>query len=251
MKKILSGIYVQPESTKKAVVAAVDSAAMGVYLPGFSSEQSTAFREDYLILPDHPSINPTRRIIVLVPGGELKEDELARRVWQLATRASLNILYVALSPDMEYTPYLKRRLVTLAASTTFDDVKASSMTLEGNDWARALENLIKPGDLLVSIAKESMPSRLIGRKALGEILSAAFNLPVYMLTGIDVGRLPEQSNMVKNLVAWALSIAVIVAFGVFQIGLDKLVVGPDKTILFCCSLVAEGFLIWKINEWLG
>jgi hypothetical protein len=251
MKKSRANISALQMGSKPKIVASGDSAEIAVYLPGFPQEKNSAFREDFMILPVRPPVTPTRRLVVLVPGGELKEDELGRKIWLLASKASLEILYVALSPDLEFAALLKRRLITLAASTTYANVRANTKILNSNNWAKVLEEVVRPGDLLVSIARHQAPYRFIGRKSLGEVVSTSFNLPVYMLGGMQVGQLPLQSNMVKSFVGWSLSIATIIAFGVFQIGFGGTTSDPEKTILLCLSLIIEGFLIWKINEWLG
>ena len=251
MKKSRSNITTLFADPKPEIIAPGSSTEMAFYLPGFPQEQNSAFREDYMILPARPPVTRSRRLVVLVPGGELKEDELGRKIWQLASKAALEIVYVALSPDIEYAPSLKRRLITLAASTNFANVRARPKILNGNNWEEALRDVIGPGDLVVSIADHKAPFRFVGRKTLGEVLSPALNLPVYMLGGIKVGQLPQQANLIKGFAGWCLSITTILAFGGLQIGLDRISANPDKTILLCLSLICEAFLIWKINEWLG
>jgi hypothetical protein len=192
-----------------------------------------------------------RRLVVLVPDGSLDENALAHKIWRLASISSLQVLFLGLSSDEENAPYFRRRLALLAAAINQGEVRARANVVVGEDWNRAVKNVLHSGDLLVCFARHMIPYRAIGRRNIGEVLAASFDVPVYLLGGLQVGRSPTQFQLVRSILAWSLSIAVLLAFGVLQIWISQNSNPSLSIMLICLSIVAEGITLFKLIEWIG
>ena len=220
-------------------------------LPGFPTQEAAEFREDVFITPQRFPLNPTRRLVVLVPDGNLDENALAHKIWRLASISSLQVLFLGLSPDEESASYIRRRLALLAAAIHQGEVSARSSVVIGEDWNRAVKKVLHSGDLLVCIARHMVPYRAIGRRKMGEALAVAFDVPIYLLGGLQVGRSPAQFQLVRSIVAWSLSIAILLAFAGLQIWISQNARPELSTILLCLSIIVEGITLYKTIEWIG
>ena len=220
-------------------------------LPDFPTQEAAEFRDDVFITPQRFPLNPTRRLVVLVPDGSLDENALAHKIWRLASISSFQVLFLGLSPDEESVSYVRRRLALLAAAIQQGEVRARSGVVVGEDWNRAVKKVLHSGDLLVCIARHMVPYRAIGRRNMGEALAASFDVPVYLLGGLQVGRSPTQFQLVRSLVAWSLSIAILLAFAGLQIWISQNAHPELSTILLCLSIIAEGIILFKLIEKIG
>ncbi len=239
---LLPGAVEQPSGINAMITA---------ILPGRNLQDIPELRLDTLIAPDYFPLRPTRRLVVLVPDGGLDETALARRVWLLASSASLNVLFLALSPDLENEADTRRRLALLAATVHQGEVNARASVVTGRSWLQAIEEVHTGGDLLVCIADHKVPYRLFGHKMLGDTLAAAFHAPVYLLGGLSIGRSPVVEQRVRGLAAWGVSIAVLFIFSAMQIWLSRDTSDRLMPFLLSLSVIAEGITLLKIIEWIG
>ena len=222
-----------------------------VFLPGFSELPAAVLGQDAILVPDRIPVTPTRRLVVLVPPGEIDELALVKRVWQLAASSSLTVLYVALEPDDLYLAYQRRRLSGMASLTASKEVRASANVRSGKSWPQALEPIFHPGDLLVCLASHTITDHIIQHKALGNLLVDLTALPAYLIGGLKIGMTLGQQQQIKEIRAWIASIAMIVAFFGLQIRIDRSLTGSFATFILCMSVVAECYTLWKINQWIG
>jgi len=220
-------------------------------LPGFPTQEAAEFREDVFIAPQRFPLSPTRRLVVLIPEGDLDENALAHRIWRLASISSLQVLFLGLSPDEESAAYVRRRLALFAAAIHQGEVSARANVVVGEDWNRAVKKVLHSGDLLVCIARHMVPYRAIGRRKIGETLAVAFDVPVYLLGGLQVGHSPAQFQLVRSIVAWSVSIAILLAFAGLQIWISQNSRPELSTIILCFSIIAEGIILYKAIEWIG
>jgi len=220
-------------------------------LPGFPTQEAAEFRADVLITPQRFPLNPTRRLVVLVPDGSLDENALVHKIWRLASISSLQVLFLGLSPDQENAPYTRRRLALFAVAINQGQVRArSSVVTEGN-WNQAVKKVLHAGDLVVCMNSHIVPRLGIGRWKLGEALATDFDVPVYLLGGLQVGRSPQFLQQARSVAAWGLSIAILLAFGGLQIWLSQNANEQLSVLLICLSIVAEGITLFKLIEWIG
>ena len=220
-------------------------------IPGYSKLPVAEVAEDVLLVPDRLPPVPTRRLVVLVPPGEIDENLLTRRVWQLAASSNLQVLYLALSPQYEYIASQRRQLAGLAARTADKDIHAQISLSAEQSWPQALEKIRRPGDLPICLAGHQVSKVLFGRKALGKHLAEIAGMPVYMLGGIKISAAPYRLPWIKETMAWTASIILLAAFFGLQVGIDRAIEKPISTILFLLSMLAEVYFLVKINEWIG
>lgn len=219
-------------------------------LPGISQLPPAALEADLLLVPDHHQPVPTRRLIVLVPAGEIDEQALARRVWQLASCSGLSVLYLALSPDIYEVSYQRRRLSSLAAQTAYPHVPAGMNIHSEKNWSQALRYSLNPDDLLVCLADDP-PVGFFRHQSLALQLTADLSLPVYQLGGLKVKPALSSHHWVKNVLGWIAAIALMAAFFWLQTGIIRTTSKPQATILLCLTVLVEIYSLWKFNEWIG
>lgn len=221
-----------------------------VFLPGFHQGGHGAHADDRLIIPDRIPVTPTRRLVVIMPDGELDDKALVRRIWELASTSGLNVLYLALSPGQNEAAYVRRHLADVASMTNYGPVGASTKIMVAGNWRQAVAEILHAGDLLVCVAKHRVAYRVLRRKMLGEVLSASFNVPVYLLGGLLIGPSRRRQKLVREVLAWLLFFAVIAGFSGSQIWIDQGYTKPLSTILLSISVVFELLLVFFINEWM-
>jgi hypothetical protein len=218
-------------------------------LPGSPHGETDTLTGDRLIVPDRIPLTPTRRLVVLIPDAEFDQKALAKRIWELASRPEVNVLYLSLSPGPNDLARTRRRLTDLASMTNYGHVKASIKVKVGRNWAQAVAEILHAGDLLVCMARHRATYRVLGRKTLGELLSTSFDAPVYLLGGSLAGPSRQRQKLLRAVLAWLLFFAVIAAFAGIQIWIDQEYREPLSTILLCISVAFELSLVLMVNEW--
>lgn len=226
------------------------SAQVRAVLTGSTRLPQTALEADTLLLPERLPPVPARRLIVLVPAGEIDEHALARRVWQLATSSGISVLYLALSPKIDQASYQSRRLVSLAALTTYPHVWVDTNMHTGKHWSQVLRHTLQPGDLLVCLAEDRAPGHL-RRQTLARRLAADLGVTVYQLGDLPVKPAANSPIWMRDAFAWVASIALIASFFWFQIEIDRSLAGAQSTLLLVLSILVEIYALWRINTWIG
>lgn len=225
--------------------------ALLTLIPGFLSLSPESVQDDALLIPRDLPPTRIRRMIVLVPAEEIAYNELARRVWQIATSSGFQVLYLTLKPEESQAAYQRRRLAGLAAVTADQDVRVQAEVSTEKSWSLALEKSRLPGDLLVCAASHKVADDLFRRKALGEKLAESTSIPVYLLGGIKINPKPGLQHRIKEVLTWAICFAELLAFFAVQVWIDRLVGKPASTVLFCLVFAAELYLLFKTGEWLA
>lgn len=219
-------------------------------LPESSKLRQAAHASDTLLVPDQLLPVSVQRLIVLVPAGGIDEYALARRVWQLAAGSGLEVLYLALSHDAEQVSTQCRRLINLAALTTYPQVRVDTNVHTDKNWSQALRRTLQPGDLLVCLAEDSTTG-FFRRQPLAKRLAADLSVPIYLLGDLLVKPATPSRYWIREIAAWLVSIALIVSFYLIQVGIDQSYARPQSTILLVLSILVELYSLWKTNEWIG
>lgn len=217
-------------------------------ISGYDRLPPADIREDVLLFPEKPVLTSSRRLVVIVPRGNIAENTLARRIWQLASTSGLGVLYVAIAPDNEQVPYYHRRLADLTMMTSNDRLHAYTHISYENDWVTVVRQILQPGDVLVCMANHMVFKNFVQRIKLGEELVKIGKAPVYMLGGMKIGPTPEWEFAYKEVAAWVASLLLIIAFFGLQAGIDHSISGQLSKILIVMTIVAEFLLIFKIND---
>ncbi len=217
-------------------------------LPGLAG---AALKGDVLIIPDRITMTPIRRLVVLIPEGEIDENTLARRIWQLGAGSSLDILFLAQAPYDHQEVYQRRRLASLAYMTSDREIQVQVKVSREQSWSRTLEETQLPGDLLICLENHQTPNHVIWRRPLGKFLSETASVPVYLLAGLKIGLGPYQRQRFNEILAWTSCLILLGAFSGLQIEIVRSTAETTSTLLLCLSVLAEVFLLYKINEWIG
>jgi hypothetical protein len=220
-------------------------------VPEIRELTATGLDGDVILVPDDLLMAPIRRLVVLIPPGEIDERSLARRVYQLASSSQNNVIYLAMDPENEQYPFQRRQLASLASLTTGKDVYTEVKLCGEKTWFQALDKILVPGDLLVCLADHPVYDYFILRRKLGERLAGHVTVPVYLLNGLKVGRAPHTQQAIKEIEAWIAFFVLLVSFFALQVGIQRSTDKPATTILLCISVLVEVYFLWKINEWVG
>jgi hypothetical protein len=227
------------------------AAPIQVVVPGCDQLLASMAEDDVLLVQDRFPLKPTRRLVVLVPSGEVDETALARRIWQLAANSYFSVLYLALSPDTFQAAYQRRRLADLAAATSGKNVRASGSVSAEQSWREALKRVIKPGDLLICLANHTVTRYLAWRASLGKQMVETVGVPVFMLSGFKIGRTPQERQATKEVLSWIIFVVLLATFIGLQVSIVRSTTRPLSTTLLCLSVVVELYVLWKINDWIG
>lgn len=220
-------------------------------LPGYALQERAEARRDRLIAPENYPLQATRRLLVVTPEGELEDETLARRVWQLASPAGLQVLFLGRTTKAENTAAVRRRVALLAAAVQQGEVEARASVASGKSWQQAVQEALRVGDVLVCVGEHRVRQLGLRRQRLGEVLATAFMAPVYLIGGLAVGPSPDWLGRLHALGAWSLSIAILVGFGGLQIWLSAKANPRFAPALICLAIIAEGITLFKTIEWMG
>ena len=215
-------------------------------IPGYARLPADVIRDDVFLLPKKLPLAPTRRLVVLVPPGEIAEDVLTRRVWQLAKDSGLGVLYLTLSREEDQSLYHRRRLTNLMMMTSYGNVRAHSSVSAAQDWPGAVRQILQTGDVLVCLTNHQVFHHLVWQRSLGEQLAQATGAPVYMLAGLKIGPPAKLLQMIKEIRTWTLSLILLLAFFSLQASIVRFTTAPLSTILLCLSVLVELYLLFKV-----
>jgi hypothetical protein len=242
-------------STGQAVLFQASKAGLSPQLlalvPGIGKLTAAALDGDVILIPDHLQVAQIRRLVVLIPPGDIDEQSVARRVYQLASGSRNNVLYLAMDPEGEQSPFQRRQLASLASLTTGKDVYSEVKLCVEKTWFQALEKILAPGDLLVCLADHTVFNYFFLRRKLGERLAGQVTVPVYLVNGLKVGRAPQTQRILIEAEAWISFFVLLGSFFVLQAGIQRSTEKPLTTILLCLSILVEVYFLSKINEWIG
>lgn len=220
-------------------------------VPGIGKLTAAALDGDVILIPDNLQVAQIRRLVVLIPPGYIDEQSVARRVYQLASGSRNDVLYLAMDPEGEQSPFQRRQLASLGSLTTGKDVHTEVKLCVEKTWFQALEKILTPGDLLVCLADHPVFDYFFLRRKLGERLAGQVTVPVYLVYGLKVGQAPHTQQILKEVEAWITFFVLLGSFFALQAGIQRSTEKPLTTILLCLSILAEVYFLWKINEWIG
>jgi hypothetical protein len=191
-----------------------------------------------------------KRLIVVIPNGELDENKLALHVGKLALLHRANILFLGIIGDPEGYYLLRRRLATLAALVGNKYIKASKEIALEPDWLKSIKQYWKEDDLVVCLASHYIRGFPHRKQSLGDIIDTHLHIPVLSITDIPFTPATSRRISPKALLAWCLSIGIIGLFAALQYQVQQQMNRGTATMILCLSVVMELFLIWKANQYL-
>ena len=192
-------------------------------------------------LASHTDLQPTSRLIVLVPP-EGDYTFMTRRVWEVAHTLGCHILFLTLCPDEAREASLRRQLITMSAMIQDGKIRADLQVEAGTNWVNAVKSNSESGDIIVCFAGQR--TGLLHRP-LSQILQSNLQAPVYILSDLH-DQSPSRSNWSSQLLIWAGSIGIILGFGILQATAIRLPEAWLQNIFLILSIIPE---FWLIYAW--
>lgn len=195
--------------------------------------------EDYVLVPEGTLFERARRLVVLVPDGEMDEREFAMRVGRLGKPGVWKTLFIALACDVERDSFLRRRLATLSAISGSRQSETSSKLVYQHYWLQALEEVLQTGDLVVCLETISVPNRLFSRTSLAEQIVSSLHHAVYVVRGIPVKEAARWREGWRNMLVWLLAFLSMGIFFYLQVQIQESYVGGTAMLLQILSVLGE------------
>jgi hypothetical protein len=188
------------------------------------------------------SPEPPRRLVVIVPAGEVDVTTLTQRVWEMAKATGAEVRLLSLYEEATQQPGLRRRLATMSAMINSGQVRAEAETLPGRDWLQAVRSLLQPGDMLVCCnePRGGSPS-----KPFSQIMQSNMSAPVTILSGCT----PEEKAPARwgaQILGWAGSAGILAGFFWLQVRLGQVPKDLGYMLLLLLTIPAE---VWLIGLW--
>jgi len=146
-----------------------------------------------LIKDDQP-LPQANRLIILVPDLSIDHIALGRRIWDLASVYGSKVVYLSVVKSFDEELRALRKVAALSAVTRDVFIAVESHVQFNNSWQKALQRLVKPGDVAICIDCHVVPVRLFRHKPLGDLLAVKLNLPVYVLSNSATRNIPLGSE---------------------------------------------------------
>ena len=189
-----------------------------------------------------------RRLVVLVPAGQVDQVELAAQVLALSAARGLEVVLIGRTLDPRDAWAVRRELVTLAALIRNPTgVPAEIRVISRAPWTDLLAPLVQPGDLLVCQREQVVAGAWPWQRlSLAAALRRTLRVPVCTLEGIVLEREPSsERTLLTRLIGWVVPGLVIVGFTAMQIQIEMHSVGWLTTVLLCLSVLVEiAILSW-------
>ncbi len=209
-------------------------------VPQEAASEADALEIAGLIELEDQAFIPARRLIVLIPDGDLEEAEVARQVWDMAAPAGLAVLFFGLCKDTTEGLSMHRRLAILANLTRDPRVPVQTQLEFGGRWLRRLAALSGRGDVVVCLAEQRMGLR---HRPVSEELTKR-GLSVWTLEGIYLPARNPAVRSIREVIFWIVSIATIAGFFWLQVSITRLSEDWASSGLMYFSVLVEVGLLW-------
>jgi hypothetical protein len=189
-------------------------------------------------------IEPTHRLVVLVPDAGLDYVAATRRAWQLANDVGADIQFIGLCKNALQESSLRRQLILMTAMVQEGNVSAEAKVEFGNCWVNVVKSNWQPGDVIVCFAEQRAG---LFYRPLSQILQSDLDISLYILSGLR-SKNPSTINGLSRIALWAGFLAIVVGSFLLQIRFTTLLQDSAQTTLLILSALAEFWLIWAWNN---
>src|ERR1044071_8064020 len=100
------------------------------------------------------TLEPARRLIILIPDLESDYTPAIQRIWELANAQHASVILLGLYKDTGQELSLRRSLITVGAMIQNGDVVTEVHVEMGRNWVDAVNRHYQPGDLIVCFAEQ-------------------------------------------------------------------------------------------------
>ena len=188
-------------------------------------------------------LEPTRRLIVLVPNLETDHIHAIRRVWELANAQQANVQFLGLCEDTRQELSFRRALVSMSNMVQDGKVSTEAKVEIGTNWVDVIKRNYRTGDMIVCFAEQRVG---LMHRPLGQILESNLDFPVYILSGLYPQK--YKSDWLSQGIVWLGSIGIIINFCILQVKIDQLPKDWFQNALLIFSIIPELWLIWVWNN---
>ena len=192
------------------------------------------------------TLEPARRLMVLIPDLEADYVPALRRICELAGAQHAHVLLLGLCKDAMQESGLRRALATLSAMLHADGVLAEAQVEMGTNWVGVVKRNYQIGDMVVCFAEQRAG---LLHKPLSQILQSNLKMPVYILSGVFLQR--PVWNWRSQVIAWAGFLGIIMGFFLLQVKIVQLPKDGVQNIALVFSIIPEFWLIWVWNSRFG
>ena len=189
-------------------------------------------------------LEPTRRLIVLVPNLETDYIHLIRRVWEVANAQRVNVQFLGLCEDTRQELSFRRALGSISNMVQDGKVSTEAKVEIGTSWVDVIKRNYQTGDLIVCFAEQC--DRPL-HQPLNQILKVNLDAPVYILSGFYT-REYRGLGWFSQALAWTGSIGIIGGFFLLQSQIGLLPNGWTQTTLLILGVIFEFWLILVWNN---
>jgi hypothetical protein len=189
-------------------------------------------------------LEPTHRLIVLVPNLETDHIPAISRVWELANAQHANVQFLGLCEDTRQELGFRRALVSMSNMVQDGKVSTEAKVEIGTSWVDVIKRNYQTGDLIVCFA-EQRDGPL--HQPLNQILKVNLDAPVYILSGFSTREYSGLSWFSQAL-AWTGSIGIIGGFFLLQSQIGLLPNGLTQMTLLILGVIFEFWLILVWNN---
>ncbi len=191
-------------------------------------------------------LEPTQRLIVLVPDLEWDYIPAIHRVRELANSQPVRVSFISLCKDSKQELSLRRELVILSAMVQDGEIPVEMNVEIGNNWVDAVKRNYRKGDTIVCFAEHHAG---LLHQPLAQILESNLRIPIDLVSGIQIPK--PKSNRLAKVTVWLGSMGIAAAFGFLQVRIVQLSEGWFQTILLTLVVIFEICLIWVWDRQFG
>lgn len=185
-----------------------------------------------------------KRLIVLLPDCLACNTDLARRIYQMADREALDVLYLVLVDHEENSLGIARCMATMKAITSANKLRVDVKLSKSGQWLETLRNTSDSGDVILCQEEQAFASGPFKTIPFSDFFSNQLNLPVRTISGFYH---PFQDQATR----WFFEVGSVVGFLVIlalftwlEINLDMVLDGTLAKISLIISFCTEGAAIW-------
>ena len=184
-----------------------------------------------------------RRLIILAPAEGAYGIELARQIWALAGPCELQVLFLCVLVqglmELHDESAVRLRLITLASQIRNDHIDVETHIEPRLTWIEAVAHTWRPGDIVICCAEQRVRTPLYGQQPLSQVLEQAFDIPVFVLTGLYMQQQEPPPNKYWRITRWLIPIAIVIGFFYVETHVDSITVGLAHTLLLTAVALAE------------
>lgn len=216
-------------------------------LPGLAVTGIPGTETDYLWFPEGATNHPFSRLVVMVPAGELDDEEFALRAGRLGKTMGLEVVFLALATGPDRDSTMRRRMANLNAYAGGRSIPTTTLWSAERNWLKALRKVQRAGDLVVCPEGHPAAGRPFRKQQLAHEIVLKLGAPVYVLRGIKVKEEARQSRIWRSALIWAAALLTIGLFGYLQIRIQEELTGVPGTFLQILALGTELYVLLRLS----